>query len=102
MAPPEYLRLDTETGRPISGVPGGVLVCGRADAALGLLPTCSVRTVVTSPPYWSLRDYEVPDQIGSADALGDYLKSIVTTFDQLRRVLTDDGTVWLNVGDSYT
>lgn len=61
-----------------------------------------MQTVVTSPPYWSLRDYDVEDQIGRNDALTDYIKSIVTTFDKVRRVLADDGTVWLNVGDSYT
>ena len=61
-----------------------------------------MRTVVTSPPYWSLRDYEADGQIGRDDALGDYVKSIVVTFDKVRRVLSDDGTVWLNVGDSYT
>lgn len=79
-----------------------MIICGRATQALALLPAGSVRTVVTSPPYWSLRDYEVADQIGRDDGLDDYVKSIVTTFDQLRRVLADDGTVWLNVGDSYT
>jgi len=97
-----YLRLDTESASPICEIADGALICGPAEAAVGLFPGCSVRTVVTSPPYWSLRDYEIADQIGSADALGDYIKSIVTAFDHLRRVLTDDGTVWLNVGDSYT
>ena len=58
--------------------------------------------MVTSPPYWSLRDYSAEGQIGRDDALGEYVKSIVMAFDQVRRVLTDDGTVWLNVGDSYT
>ena len=67
-----------------------------------MLPDRSVRTVVTSPPYWSLRDYEADGQIGRDDALGDYIKSIVVTFDKVRRVLTDDGTLWLNLGDSYT
>ena len=67
-----------------------------------MLADRSVRTVVTSPPYWSLRDYEADGQIGRDDSLGDYVKSIVVTFDKVRRVLTDDGTVWLNVGDSYT
>ncbi|MCY3561440.1 MAG: site-specific DNA-methyltransferase [bacterium] len=56
----------------------------------------------SSPPYWSLRDYETPGQIGRDDALGDYVKSLAVTFDKVRRVLADDGTVWLNVGDSYT
>ena len=72
------------------------------DDGLDLLPDRSIRTVVTSPPYWSLRDYEMKDQIGRDDALVDYIKSIVVTFDKLRRVLSDDGTVWFNVGDSYT
>lgn len=98
----EYLKLAADSALPIGEVSAGVLVCGRAEQALGLLPARSVRTVVTSPPYWSLRDYETTDQIGRDDTLGDYIKSVVTTFDQLHRVLTDDGTVWLNVGDSYT
>ena len=69
---------------------------------MDILPERSIQTVVTSPPYWSLRDYEVDRQIGRDDPLNDYLASIVETFDKLRRVLTDDGTVWLNVGDAYT
>ena len=79
-----------------------VLICGPVLEGLDMLPDRSVRTVVTSPPYWSLRDYEADGQIGRDDALGDYVKSIAVTFDKVRRVLTDDGTVWLNVGDSYT
>jgi site-specific DNA-methyltransferase (cytosine-N4-specific) len=102
VANPSYLRLDVDSAVPIDEVPIGALVRGRAETAIGLLPANSVQTVVTSPPYWSLRDYESDEQIGSADALVDYIKTIVKTFDQLRRVLRDDGTVWLNVGDSYT
>ena len=97
-----YARLDSDADGPLGSLSRPVIVCGRATDALGLLPTGSVQTVVTSPPYWSLRDYEVADQIGCDDQLGDYVKSVVLAFDQLRRVLTDDGTVWLNVGDSYT
>lgn len=100
--PSGYVRLDGESAAPLDRVDSDILICGRADIALGLLPPRSVRTAVTSPPYWSLRDYEVAEQIGRDDALDEYVKTIVTTFDQLRRVLTDDGTVWLNVGDSYT
>ena len=97
-----HVRLDPYADRPMEALARPVLVCGPATDAVGLLPTGSVQTVVTSPPYWSLRDYEVADQIGRDDGLGDYVKSIVLAFDQIRRVLTDDGTVWLNVGDSYT
>lgn len=95
-------RLDADMGGPIDSLTAPLLVCGHAVDALSLLPTRSVQTVVTSPPYWSLRDYEVADQIGRDDGLGEFVKSIVVAFDQVRRVLTDDGTVWLNVGDSYT
>ena len=97
-----HVRLDTDVDSPLDSLACPVLVCGRAADALGLLPTGSVQTVVTSPPYWSLRDYDVDEQIGCDDGLREYVKSIVMAFDQIRRVLTGDGTVWLNMGDSYT
>ena len=97
-----HVRLNADVNVPPDSVTYPLIVCGRATDALGLLPAGSVQTVVTSPPYWSLRDYDVSQQIGCDDGLGEYVKSIVVAFDQIRRVLTDDGTVWLNVGDSYT
>ena len=97
-----HVRLDVEVDGPIGSVAAPVLVRGHAVDALSLIPTGSVQTVVTSPPYWSLRDYDVARQIGRDDGLGDYIKSIVVAFDQVRRVLAEDGTVWLNIGDSYT
>lgn len=97
-----HVRFDADMDRPLDSSVYPLIVCGRATDALGFLPAGSVQTVVTSPPYWSLRDYDVAQQIGCDDGLGDYVKSIVMAFDQIRRVLTDDGTVWLNVGDSYT
>lgn len=92
---------DGETGR-VESLASSLLICGAAHRALDLLPDESVQTVVTSPPYWSLRDYHVEEQIGRDDALTDYLDSIVKTFRKLKRVMRHDGTVWLNVGDSYT
>ena len=100
--PRSYERLDVEPGSSVHNLKRSVLICGSADLALNLLPTGTVQTVVTSPPYWSLRDYEDEAQIGRDDSLSDYLASVVQVFDQLRRVLTQDGTVWLNVGDTYT
>ena len=97
-----HVRLDTQDASPIAALDQSVLVGGCASEAMELLPDRSIQTVVTSPPYWSLRDYEVDRQIGRDDALNEYLKSIVEMFGKLRRVLTDDGTVWLNVGDAYT
>ena len=101
-APPHYLRLDTDTHGELPVLAPATLIRGRASEALDLLPAECVRTVVTSPPYWSLRDYETGDSFGRDDSLTDYLGSIVADFRKLRRVLTDDGTVWLNIGDAYT
>lgn len=70
--------------------------------ALARMPEHSFQTCVTSPPYWSLRDYGIPGQIGLESAVTDYLENLVKVFDQVRRVLSDDGTLWLNIGDSYT
>lgn len=99
---PAYLRIDAGERIPFDPAAQSLLVCGRANEALDLLPEKCIRTVITSPPYWSLRDYEVEEQTGRDDSLSDYVASIVGTFDRVRRVLRDDGTVWLNVGDVYT
>lgn len=97
-----YLRLDTAENFKIESMSKSLLIRGPADDALDRLPAGTVQTVVTSPPYWSLRDYKVESQIGRDDSLPDYVAAIVRTFDKLRKILADDGTVWLNVGDSYT
>ena len=97
-----YLRIDDLDQAPFEAVSRPLLLCGDARAGLALLPDESVQTVLTSPPYWSLRDYEVEDQIGRDDSLEAYLSAILEVFEQIRRVLRPDGTVWLNVGDSYT
>ncbi len=57
---------------------------------------------ITSPPYWGLRDYGVEGQIGAELQLDDYLSDLVAIFHQVKRTLVDDGTLWLNIGDSYT
>lgn len=97
-----HVRVDADDAQASLRLDASLLIRGAAIDGLALLPAGSIRTVVTSPPYWSLRDYKVDNQIGRDDALNDYIKSIVQTFDQVRRVLTDDGTIWLNIGDSYT
>jgi len=98
----QHIRLDAEVDAELAALPAGTLVQGRASQALDLLPAETVRTVVTSPPYWSLRDYDIDDPFGRDDALSDYVSRLVDDFRKLRRVLTDDGTVWLNIGDAYT
>jgi len=61
----------------------------------------SVQCVVTSPPYWGLRDYGESDQLGLEETPQEYVQSLVNIFREVKRVLRDDGTVWLNLGDSY-
>ncbi|MCA3109849.1 MAG: site-specific DNA-methyltransferase [Rhodocyclaceae bacterium] len=61
----------------------------------------SVQTCVTSPPYWGLRDYGVAGQIGLEASVADWVREIVDVMREVRRVLRDDGTLWLNLGDSY-
>lgn len=78
------------------------LIQGDAAKALAQIPDGVIQTTVTSPPYWSLRDYGSPGQIGLEASLNDYISSLVTIFEQVRRVTRDDGTLWLNIGDSYT
>jgi DNA modification methylase len=61
----------------------------------------SIRTCVTSPPYWGLRDYGHDGQLGLEQTPHDYVARMVEVFREVRRVLADDGTLWLNLGDSY-
>jgi site-specific DNA-methyltransferase (adenine-specific) len=58
--------------------------------------------VVTSPPYWGLRDYNINKQIGLEDTLPEFLDRLLSVFEQVRRVLREDGVLWLNLGDGYT
>lgn len=74
---------------------------GNVDDVLRDLPDGSVHCVVTSPPYWGLRDYGEAEQIGMEPTPQEYVARIVRVFREVRRVLRDDGTCWLNLGDSY-
>ena len=62
----------------------------------------SVNTCITSPPYWGLRDYGEGEQLGLEDTPEEYVENLVNVFREVKRVLRDDGTVWLNLGDSYS
>ncbi|MFC2248770.1 site-specific DNA-methyltransferase [Labrys portucalensis] len=74
---------------------------GDVREQLRLLPAESFDCVVTSPPYWGLRDYEVDGQIGLERTLGEHLAVMVDVFREVRRVLKRHGTLWLNYGDCY-
>lgn len=78
------------------------LLMGDARQVLANLDENTFNTCVTSPPYWGLRDYGIEGQIGAEMDLSHYLADMVKVFREVRRVLRPDGTLWLNIGDSYT
>lgn len=98
---PGHTARPRETERKMTlGV--GRIISGDAHSALSTLDDQSVQTVVTSPPYWGLRDYGVAGQIGAEPTVDEFVEKLVKVFADVRRVLRDDGTLWLNIGDSYT
>ena len=65
------------------------------------MPSESVQVIVTSPPYWRMRDYGVEGQWGLENTVEEYVNRLVVLFRELRRVLRKDGTAWVNIGDTY-
>ncbi len=82
--------------------PCASLYLGDCLAVLRALPDGAARCCVTSPPYWGLRDYGVAGQLGIESTPAEYVARMVEVFAEVRRVLAEDGTLWLNLGDSYT
>ena len=77
------------------------ILCGDALEQLRTLEPESVHTCVTSPPYYNLRDYGAAGQIGMEETPEEYIAKLVDVFREVRRVLRPDGTLWVNIGDSY-
>lgn len=77
------------------------ILVGDCRQTLTTLPDASVQTCVTSPPYFGLRDYGMADQIGLEQTPDAFVAELVAVFREVKRVLRDDGTLWLNLGDSY-
>jgi len=96
---PETERIARERQLPLHG---STIFEGDAITVLRRLPSDSVSCIVTSPPYWGLRDYGIGEQIGLEQTLPQFINRLVTVFAEVRRVLRDDGTLWLNIGDGYT
>lgn len=88
---PEHIKLEDST-----------IFEGNALHALQRLPSGSVQCIVTSPPYWGLRDYGIQDQIGLEPTLSQFINHLVMVFNEAKRVLKNDGTLWLNIGDGFT
>lgn len=77
------------------------ILVGDSRQVLGQIAPGTVQCCVTSPPYWGLRDYDHRDQIGAESSPEGYVSNLVAVFQGVRRVLRDNGTLWLNVGDGY-
>jgi site-specific DNA-methyltransferase (cytosine-N4-specific) len=78
------------------------IITGDARQLLARMPAGVFQSCITSPPYWSLRNYHIAGQIGLEPSLDAYIASLVGIFAEVYRVMRDDGTLWLNIGDSYT
>ena len=91
---------ETLTGATSSGTPWAIL-CGDALVTLRTLPQESINCVVTSPPYFWLRDYRVQGQIGLEETVEDYVEKLSNVLDETRRVLRRDGLLFLNISDTY-
>jgi DNA modification methylase len=76
-------------------------LCGDTETILKLFPDESIDCIVTSPPYWALRDYGVNGQIGLETSIEDYLDKLLFVFTELKRILKPHGTCWVNFGDTY-
>jgi hypothetical protein len=94
---------EVSTGGWFRHEPGGSgIILGDAWHSPQRFPDRTFRCCVTSPPYWGLRDYGIPHQLGAEKTLDEYLANLTEIFQQVKRVRRDDGTLWLNIGDSYT
>lgn len=81
---------------------GNEILQGDALTILKTLPSESVDCVVTSPPYWALRDYGVEGQLGLEPTFQEYIIKLCDIFDEVKRILKKEGTCWVNVGDTYS
>src|SRR5690606_38232820 len=77
------------------------LLLGDAREQAATLEPQSVQTVVTSPPYFGLRDYGVEGQLGAEKSPAEFIANLVAVFEAIRPALADDGTLWVNLGDWY-
>jgi DNA modification methylase len=78
------------------------IIHGDTTEIVHSLPDNTYSTCITSPPYWGIRDYGVENQIGAEPLINDFIQNLVRIFRVIKDKLKDDGTLWLNLGDSYT
>ena len=78
------------------------IIQGDALEKLKEFPDESIDMVITSPPYWALRDYNVDGQLGLEPTFQEYIDRLCDIFDEVKRVLKNEGTCWINIGDTYS
>lgn len=93
---------EREVKRRTTPATTGQLLIGDCLQLLQRFPDAAFQSCITSPPYWGLRDYGVDGQIGAELQVAEYIEKLTAVFREVRRVLAEDGTLWLNIGDSYT
>ena len=79
-----------------------LVIQGNTREAIRRLPSDTFQCVITSPPYWGVRDYGIDEQIGAESNLRKYIDSLIEIFSEVRRILRPDGTFWLNIANTYT
>ena len=94
-APGPYFTIPSNE-RPVK------IIIGDTRTEIRKIPDSTFQTVITSPPYWGLRDYGHEQQIGAEPLVEDYISGLVSVFREVRRVLKPDGTFWLNIANCYT
>ncbi len=100
MIKPEFINKNKTAQKPIELFTNKI-ICGDSLKVLKTISDESVDCVITSPPYWALRDYGVKGQIGLETSIDEYLEKLLLIFDEVKRVLKPSGTCWINFGDTY-
>ena len=83
-------------------IPENSIICGAMPEATKVFPNGYFNCCISSPPYWALRDYGVDGQLGLEKTFEEYIDKLCTIYDEVKRVLRDDGTCWVNLGDTYS
>ena len=78
-----------------------MLIIGDCLSSISKIESSSIQSVITSPPYWGLRNYDDENQLGQEDTPEEFVSKLVGIFREIKRVLKEDGTVWVNIGDTY-
>lgn len=96
------ININDSIKQPITEIGNTKIILGDSREVLKSFPDNFFQCCITSPPYWGLRDYGIKGQIGAEVELKNYIDDLVKIFNEVRRTLKPDGTLWLNIGDAYT